>query len=175
MRNRLILLLFISIIIAIFSSGLSTATELKTPVPDISAKQWLNSQSLNWGALKGKVVMVEFWTFGCSNCKAVEPHIKSWYQKYQPEGLEIVAVHSPEFNHERNIDNVREYIKDHAITYPVAIDNDFAIWRRFSNRYWPAMYIVDKQGMIRFRFIGEGRYDEIENILQKLLAEQTPG
>ena len=175
MRNRLILLLFISITIAILSGSLSTATELKAPAPDINAERWLNSKPINWDTLKGKVVLVEFWTFGCSNCRAVEPYVKSWYQKYQPEGLEIVAVHSPEFNHERDIDNVREYVRDHAITYPVAIDNDFNIWRRFSNHYWPAMYIVDKQGVIRYRFIGEGRYNKIESILQKLLEEQAPG
>ena len=115
--------------------------------------------------------MVEFWTFECYNCKNVEPYIKTWYQKYNQKGFEIVAVHTPEFDRERDINNVRNYVKDHAITYPVAIDNDFRIWRRFSNRYWPAMYIVDKQGVIRYRFIGEGNYQKIEKAINLLLAE----
>ena len=115
--------------------------------------------------------MVEFWTFECYNCKNVEPYVKSWYKKFQSQGFEIVAVHTPEFDRERDINNVRAYIKDHAITYPVAIDNDFTIWRRFSNRYWPAMYLVDKQGNVRYRFIGEGNYSRIEKTIQALLNE----
>jgi len=115
--------------------------------------------------------MVEFWTFECYNCRNVEPYIKSWYQKYQTEGFEIIAVHTPEFDRERDVNNVRNYLKQHAISYPVAIDNDFSIWQRFSNRYWPAMYIVDKQGNLRYRFIGEGNYSKIENIIRQLIRE----
>jgi len=152
-------------------TGFSPVTELNVTAPDISSKQWINSEPLNWDKLKGKVVMVEFWTFECYNCKNVEPYIKTWYQKYNQKGFEIVAVHTPEFDRERDINNVRNYVKDHAITYPVAIDNDFRIWRRFSNRYWPAMYIVDKQGVIRYRFIGEGNYQKIEKAINLLLAE----
>ena len=171
MRNRLIFLLFFVATTFILISGFSPVTELKVKAPDISSTQWINSDPLNWEKLKGKVVIVEFWTFDCYNCKNVEPYIKTWYQKYQTKGLEIVGVHSPEFDHERDINNVQEYVKDHAITYPVAIDNDFQIWRRFSNRYWPAMYIVDKKGNVRYRFIGEGNYQKIEKAINKLLAE----
>ena len=152
-------------------TGFSPVTELKVKAPDIISNQWINSKPLDWNKLKGKVVMVEFWTFECYNCKNVEPYIKSWYQKYQNKGFEIVAVHTPEFDRERDVNNVRNYVKDHAITYPVAIDNDFHIWQRFSNRYWPAMYIVDKQGNIRYRFIGEGNYQKIEKAINKLLEE----
>ena len=171
MRNRLIFLLFFVATTFILISGFSPVTELKVKAPDISSTQWINSDPLDWEKLKGKVVIVEFWTFDCYNCKNVEPYIKTWYQKYQTKGLEIVGVHSPEFDHERDINNVQEYVKDHAITYPVAIDNDFQIWRRFSNRYWPAMYIVDKKGNVRYRFIGEGNYQKIEKAINKLLAE----
>jgi len=171
MRNRLIFLLFFLSTITILMTGFSPVAELKVKAPDISSSQWINSEPLDWSKLKGKVVMVEFWTFECYNCKNVEPYIKNWYQKYNQKGFEIVAVHTPEFDRERDINNVREYVKDHAITYPVAIDNDFKIWRRFSNRYWPAMYIADKQGNIRYRFIGEGNYQKIEKAINKLLAE----
>jgi glutathione peroxidase-family protein len=158
--------------IVILTTAFSPASELKLKAPDIHAQQWINSEPLNWDTLQGKVVMVEFWTFECYNCKNVEPYVKAWYNKFHDKGFEIVAVHSPEFERERNINNVRQYVKDHSITYPVAIDNNFTIWRRFSNRYWPAMYLVDKQGNIRYRFIGEGRYAEIESRIESLLAEQ---
>jgi thiol-disulfide isomerase/thioredoxin len=171
MRNGLFLLLFLVIFVITMRSGITPARELNAPAPAINTEQWLNSDALTWDQLKGKVVMVEFWTFGCYNCKNVEPYVKSWYKKYRSKGLEIVAVHSPEFSHERNVDNVRQYVTEHAITYPIAIDNDFRIWRRFNNRYWPAMYLVDKKGNVRHLFIGEGRYDTIERNLQDLLAE----
>lgn len=153
------------------ASGFSPVSELNAQAPDIHAEQWINSEPLNWDTLRDKVVMVEFWTFECYNCKNVEPHIKSWYEKYRQQGFEIVAVHTPEFERERDIDNVRRYVKDHGITYPVAIDNDFKIWRRFSNRYWPVMYIADKRGNIRHRFIGEGNYPQIAKTIETLLAE----
>lgn len=173
MRNRLvIILLFVAITVGL-ATGYSPVKEFNVKAPDITSRQWLNSGPLDWTALKDKVVLVEFWTFECYNCKNVEPYVKKWYDKYKTKGLEIVAVHSPEFDRERNVENVREYVKDHGITYPVAIDNDFKIWKNFSNRYWPAMYIVDKKGTVRYRFIGEGNYQQIENTLQKLLAESS--
>ena len=171
MRNRFIFLLFFIATTFILVSGFSPVTELKVKAPDISSTQWINSDPLNWEKLKGKVVMVEFWTFDCYNCKNVEPYVKTWYDKYKDKGLEIIAVHTPEFDHERKLSNVKDYIRDHGITYPVAIDNDFIIWRSYSNRYWPAMYIVDKTGTVRFRFIGEGNYKRIENTLVDLLNE----
>lgn len=153
------------------ATGFSPVSELKLPAPAIDSNSWINSEPLNWDALKGKVVLVEFWTFECYNCKNVEPYIKGWYDQFQNQDFEIVAVHSPEFDRERDINNVRQYVKGHTITYPVAIDNDFKIWRRFSNRYWPAMYLVDKQGNIRYRFIGEGNYKRIEKSIETLLSE----
>jgi len=145
MRNKLVFLLFFTLSVSMLASGFSPVSELNAQAPDIHAEQWINSEPLNWDTLRDKVVMVEFWTFECYNCKNVEPHIKSWYEKYRQQGFEIVAVHTPEFERERDIDNVRRYVKDHGITYPVAIDNDFKIWRRFSNRYWPVMYIASSE------------------------------
>ena len=139
--------------------------------PAISSKQWLNSSPLELAQLKGQVVMVEFWTYGCYNCVNVEPYIKKWYGRYKDKGFVVVAVHSPEFDHERKIQNVRSYIKRKGINYPVAIDNDFSIWKRYSNRYWPAMYLIDKQGQLRYRHIGEGAYEQTEAMIKKLLSE----
>lgn len=146
-------------------------TVVSRAAPDIVGQQWLNSTPLDLARLKGKVIMVEFWTYGCYNCVNVEPHIKKWHAKYKSRGFTVVAVHSPEFSHEREIENVRAYVKRKKIQYPVVIDNDFAIWRRYSNRYWPAMYLIDKQGQIRYRHIGEGRYKQTEQMIQTLLAE----
>lgn len=171
MQNRTIFLLFFLSTVILPASGFSPAKEMTLRAPEIESNHWINSDPLNWDALKGKVALVEFWTFECYNCKNVEPYVKTWYEKFRDKGFEVVAVHSPEFERERDVDNVRRYVKEHDITYPVAIDNDFKIWRRFSNRYWPAMYLVDKQGNIRYRYIGEGRYKEIENRIEQLLTE----
>lgn len=172
-RNRLLFILFFAAITVGMTTAYSPVKEFNVKAPELNSNQWLNSTALNWVKLKNKVVLVEFWTFDCYNCKNVEPYVKSWYEKYKNKGFEIVAVHSPEFDHERKLLNVKDYISDHKITYPVVIDNDFKIWRSYSNRYWPAMYLVDKQGIIRFRFIGEGNYQQIENTIINLLNESS--
>ena len=115
--------------------------------------------------------MVEFWTFGCYNCRNVEPYVKQWHKKFAPQGLVLIGVHSPEFDSERNLENVKRYVSEHGITYPVAIDNDFATWKSYNNRYWPAMYLIDKQGVIRYVHIGEGEYELTEKKIKALLAE----
>ena len=145
---------------------------MQKPAAEITAKTWLNTTPLSLEKLQGKVVMVEFWTYGCYNCVNVEPYVKQWYETYHDQGFEIIAVHSPEFSHERVLDNVRAYVKRKQIKYPVAIDNDFAIWKRYNNRYWPAMYLIDKQGQVRYLQIGEGRYRQTENMIKRLLAEE---
>lgn len=141
--------------------------------PDITSQTWLNSSPLHLSDLKGKVVMVEFWTFGCYNCRNVEPYVKQWYRKYGDQGLVVIGVHSPEFSYEHNLDKVQRYLKDHDIRFPVPIDNDFATWNRYGNRYWPAMYLIDKQGVIRHVRIGEGGYQETERLIQSLLQEHS--
>jgi thiol-disulfide isomerase/thioredoxin len=141
--------------------------------PDITNPTWLNSEPVHLADLKGKVVMVEFWTFGCYNCRNVEPYVKQWHEKYAHQGFVIIGVHSPEFSHEREIDNVRRYIKDHNIQFAVPIDNDFSTWNKYGNRYWPAMYLIDKRGIIRHVRIGEGGYQDTESKIQMLLAEAS--
>ncbi len=140
--------------------------------PDIANDTWLNSAPLHLSDLRGKVVMVEFWTFGCHNCRNVEPYVKQWHQKYAGRGFVVIGVHSPEFPREREIENVTRYIKEHDIQFPVPIDNDFSTWNKYGNRYWPAMYLIDKQGVIRYVRIGEGGYQETERLIQSLLGEQ---
>lgn len=144
------------------------------PAPEISAENWINSAPLTLEALRGKVVLVEFWTFACWNCKNVEPHVKGWHKKFAGRGLTIVGVHTPEFEREKVIENVRAYVEKNAIVYPVAIDNDYVIWRRFHNRYWPAFYLIDKEGRIRYTHFGEGSYAQTEAWIEKLLAEEAP-
>ena len=141
--------------------------------PDIASQTWLNSDPIHLSDLKGKVVMVEFWTFGCYNCRNVEPYVKEWNQKYAERGFVVIGVHSPEFSYEHDLDKVMRYLKEHDIRFPVPIDNDFSIWNRYGNRYWPAMYLIDKQGVIRYVRIGEGGYQETERLIQALLAEKS--
>jgi len=173
-RKNLVLLLAGFIFAATLVSSVSFAVPPKSfqmTAPEVTEKTWLNSSPLSLKKLKGQVVMVEFWTYGCYNCVNVEPYIKSWYNKYRKNGFTVVAVHSPEFSHEHKVENVQNYIKRKEIDYPVVIDNDFRIWRRYKNRYWPAMYLIDKQGQLRYRTIGEGRYEQTEAMIKKLLQE----
>lgn len=174
MRSVIYLLLMLSVI-AIFNQQTLNVSHAKSllnlPAPSFHSSQWLNTKALNNKALKGKVVLVEFWTFGCYNCRNVEPYVKDWYRKYHQQGLEVVAIHSPEFPHEARIENVKKYLLKNNINYPVAIDNDFAIWKRFNNRYWPAMYLMDKKGVLRYYHFGEGQYTVTEKMIQTLLQE----
>lgn len=139
--------------------------------PELRGERWLNSAPLQVEKLRGRVLLVEFWTFACWNCKNVEPYVKAWHAKYAADGLTVIGVHTPELAHERSLANVRAYVKERGIAYPVLVDNGFATWRAYGNRYWPAMYLVDKRGRIRHVAIGEGRYDETEAKIRELLAE----
>ncbi len=153
------------------AAPVTPAGDLGRQAPELLNETWLNAQPLHLADLKGKVVMVEFWTYGCYNCRNVEPYVKQWHKKFAPQGFVVVGVHSPEFDNERDIENVKRYVREHAITYPVAIDNDFATWKSYNNRYWPAMYLIDKQGVIRYVHVGEGEYATTEQKIQALLAE----
>jgi len=142
------------------------------PIPSLNgAVQWLNSPPLTAAGLKGKVVLVDFWTYSCINCLRVIPYVEAWAQKYRDQGLVVIGVHAPEFAFEKNVDNVKKAIADLGITYPVAIDNNYAIWRAFDNEYWPAHYFIDAQGQVRHHHFGEGDYDQSERVIQQLLAE----
>jgi len=135
------------------------------------AVAWLNSAPLDMAALRGKVVLVDFWTYSCINCIRTTPYVRAWAGKYKDQGLVVVGVHAPEFAFEKNIDNVRKAVADAAITYPVAIDNDYRIWRAFANSYWPAHYLIDADGRIRYHHFGEGNYAGTEQAIQDLLRE----
>ncbi len=135
------------------------------------ATLWLNSPPLTPESLRGKVVMVDFWTYSCINCLRALPYVESWYRKYQDHGLVVIGVHAPEFAFEKDAGNVRRAVADLKITYPVALDNDYAIWQAFNNQYWPAHYFIDAGGRIRAHHFGEGNYDESERIIRTLLTE----
>jgi len=149
--------------------------------PDISSKgempslsgavEWLNSSALSKESLKGKVVLVDFWTFDCINCQRSIPYVNEWAKKYEKDGLVVIGVHTPEYPYERVIDNVRKNVEKLGLGYPIAIDNNYAIWRAFGNQYWPAHYIIDAQGQIRYTHFGEGSYDTQEQVIQQLLDE----
>jgi cytochrome c biogenesis protein CcdA/thiol-disulfide isomerase/thioredoxin len=139
------------------------------------AVEWLNSPPLTPEQLKGKVVLVDFWTYSCINCLRSIPYVRAWADKYKDQGLVVIGVHAPEFAFEKNIGNVKQAVAKLKIDYPVAIDNDYAIWRAFNNEYWPADYFVDANGKIRHHFFGEGDYAESEKVIQQLLAEAGKG
>jgi len=139
------------------------------------ATGWLNSEPLTAAGLRGKLVLVDVWTYTCVNWLRTLPYVRAWAEKYKDKGLVVIGVHSPEFPFERDIDNVRRAAKEMRVSYPIAIDNDFAIWRAFNNQYWPALYIVDGTGRIRHHQFGEGGYVESERVIQKLLADAGAG
>ena len=140
-----------------------------------SATGWLNSQPLTPAGLRGKVVLIDVWTYTCINWLRSLPYVRAWAEKYKNQGLVVIGVHAPEFAFEKNIDNVRRAAKDMKVNYPIAIDNDFAIWRALKNEYWPALYFVDARGRIRYHHFGEGEYEQSERIIQQLLAEAGSG
>ena len=135
------------------------------------ATGWLNSPPLTAADLGGKVVLVDFWTYTCINWLRTLSYVRAWAEKYHDRGLVTVGVHTPEFPFEQDVDNVREAVRDMRIEYPVAIDSDYRVWRAFSNHYWPAVYIADAQGRIRHHQFGEGRYEECERVIQRLLRD----
>ena len=166
---------------ALMKAGLVRAASPATPalvlpvegkLPELSgATAWLNSTPLTAQSLRGKVVLIDFWTFACINCQRALPHVRAWAEKYKDQGLVVIGVHAPEFAFERKAENVKRAVADLGLAFPIAIDNDFAIWRSFSNRYWPANYFVDAQGRIRFHHFGEGEYERSEQVIRQLLDE----
>jgi len=135
------------------------------------AVEWLNSPPLTTEQLRGKVVLVDFWTFSCINCIHTVPYVRAWAEKYKDQGLVVIGVHAPEFAFERKVENVKKAIDEFKIGYPVAIDNNFEIWKAFQNSYWPAHYFIDAKGQIRYHHFGEGDYEQSEKVIQDLLAE----
>ena len=140
--------------------------------PELTNETWLNVDApLRLADLRGKVVIVEMWTFGCINCQNVMPSLKEWHARYRDQGLVIIGNHFPEFSYEADLENLKEAIARFDIRYPVAQDNDGATWRAYKNHYWPALFLIDKQGHIRYVHVGEGRYKQTEENIQALLAE----
>ncbi|SAL13137.1 redoxin domain-containing protein [Caballeronia peredens] len=132
---------------------------------------WLNSPPLTLAQLRGKVVLIDFWTFACGNCVNTLPAVKAWHRKYRDQGLVVVGVHTPEFPFERDTGNVQRAIERFGITYPVAQDNRYATWAAYDNQYWPAFYLIDKQGRVAYTHVGEGDYAQTEAAIAKLLAQ----
>jgi thiol-disulfide isomerase/thioredoxin len=159
----------------LFTAAAVTAAPLKTSVkaPEFTGiSQWLNSAPLTMEQLRGKVVLVDFWTYSCINCVNTLSHVSSWHKKYKDQGLVIVGIHTPEYAFERSTDNVKTAIKRFGIEYPVAQDNRYATWNAYSNRYWPAFYLIDKSGQIVYTHFGEGEYAETEAQIRNLLAQK---
>jgi thiol-disulfide isomerase/thioredoxin len=137
-------------------------------------KHWINSPEISsMKNLRGKVVLIDFWTFGCINCINTFPYVQKWHQTYKDQGLVVLGIHAPEFNYERKLGNVKSAVKKYGLTFPIAIDNDFKLWRAYKNRYWPAMYLIDKEGVARYMHFGEGKYQKTEAAIAQLLTENA--
>jgi thiol-disulfide isomerase/thioredoxin len=140
--------------------------------PEFAPGTWINSEPLTLTGLRGRVVLIDFWTFGCYNCRNTLPFLKRWHERYSDKGLTIVGVHSPEFDAEKKIENLRREVTSLGIRYPVITDNDYETWRGYGVEAWPTVILVDKTGHVRWSHVGEGAYDETEGAIQKLLAEK---
>ena len=142
------------------------------PAPDFTGiANWINSPPLSMQQLRGKVVLVDFWTYDCINCQHVLPYVKGWHQKYKDQGLVVVGVHTPEYGFERNLNNLKTAVQRNGITFPVAQDNRYATWTAYNNQFWPAFYLVDKKGEVVYTHFGEGDYAQTEATIRKLLAQ----
>ncbi|NUN65025.1 thioredoxin family protein [Pseudanabaena biceps] len=152
-------------------SSLEVAQSNGQKLPEFQGiSQWLNSSPLSVQDLKGNVVLIQIWTFGCINCQRTLPYITKWHEQYAAKGLKVIGVHTPEFAFERDANNVRNAMQKYGINYPVALDNEFKTWRAYSNEYWPHLYLADRQGNLRYDHIGEGAYSQTEQTIQKLLG-----
>lgn len=172
-RHRLIRLVMSLLLLGVtFGPSLATAA---SEIPALNAVRWVNSTALNADALRGKVVLVDFWEYTCINWIRTSPYVKAWNRDYGKLGLVVIGVHDPEFEFGKRPENIDRGIRDHGLTYPIAIDNSFAIWQGLDNDAWPAKYLFDAQGKLVKSWIGEGSYDEIEREIRRLLVEANPG
>ncbi len=141
-------------------------------MPELTgAVAWINSPPLTRDSLRGKVVLIDFWTYSCINCLRALPYVEAWAAKYKDAGLVVIGVHTPEFAFEKEQSNVEKAVRDLKVTYPVAVDSDYKIWQAFNNEYWPAHYFIDGKGRIRYHHFGEGEYEQSERVIQQLLKE----
>lgn len=153
------------------TTSVLTSEKAAAAAPELAPGEWINSEPLTLKGLRGRVVVVEFWTFGCYNCRNTLPSVKNWDARYRDKGLTVVGVHSPEFDEEKNVATLRREVVELGINFPVVTDNDYATWRAYEVQAWPTIFVLDKSGRIRWTHIGEGKYDETEQVIQKLLAE----
>ncbi|SAK92562.1 redoxin domain-containing protein [Caballeronia calidae] len=152
-------------------SSAATAQQSGMQAPDFAGiDNWINSAPLDLEQLRGKVVLVDFWTFDCINCAHTLPHVKDWYARYRDKGLVVVGVHTPEYAFERDIGNLKKAVAKYGIEYPVAQDNRYATWNAYNNQYWPAFYLIDQNGKIVYSHFGEGRYAQTEEAIRGLLG-----
>ncbi len=155
------------------SKQMSEQMSEQSSLPEFQGiSQWLNSEPLTVSDLKGSVVLVQFWTFACINWQRTLPYIMRWHQQYAAQGLRVIGVHAPEFAFERDISNVEAALAEHQITYPVPIDDEFATWKAYDNRFWPHLFLADREGVIQYDHIGEGAYDETQQAIRQLLARE---
>ncbi len=153
------------------SSSALTSTNSSPVAPELASGIWINSEALTLKGLRGRVVLIDFWTFGCYNCRNTLPSVKSWDARYRENGLTIIGVHTPELDAERNLENVRREVAALQIRYPVLTDNDYETWNAYKVEGWPTMFLLDKSGRVRWMHVGEGAYDQAEQTIQRLLAE----
>ena len=172
--------------LGVFHRGIAQVTGGATPIvledglvaetksaaaPELAPGEWINSEPVTLKSLRGRVVLIDFWTFGCYNCRNTLPSLRSWDTRYREKGLTIIGVHSPEFEREKKIENVRRQTAELGIRYPVVTDNEYATWNAYGVEAWPTLFVLDKTGRVRWKHVGEGAYDETERMIQKLLAE----
>jgi len=161
------------------SDSRTNAFEISNPggeseaAPEFGSGTWINSDPLTLKALRGRVVLIEFWTFGCYNCRNTLPFVKRWHEKYADKGLTVVGVHSPELDGEEKVENVRTEVASLGVKYPIVTDNDYATWKAYKVNAWPTIFILDKAGRVRWTHVGEGAYDQAEKTIQELLGEQN--
>jgi thiol-disulfide isomerase/thioredoxin len=186
-RQNLLIGIVLGIVIvgaSVYATGLTklllstfrSSTEYKSSesvtAPELASGSWINSEPLKLKDLRGRVVLIEFWTFGCYNCRNTLPFVKSWNDRYREKGLIVIGVHSPEFDEERKVENLRREVSSLGISYPVVTDNDYQTWKSYNVEAWPTTFLLDKKGRIRWMHVGEGDYDKAEQLIQKLLAEK---
>jgi thiol-disulfide isomerase/thioredoxin len=155
-----------------FGSSTEYETSKSSTAPELATGDWINSEPLKLNDLRGRVVLIEFWTFGCINCRNTLPFVKSWDDRYREKGLTVIGVHSPEFDEERKVEHLRREVSSLGIRYPVVTDNDYKTWNAYKVEAWPTVFLLDKQGRIRWMRVGEGDYDKTERLIQELLAEK---
>jgi thiol-disulfide isomerase/thioredoxin len=165
---------FTKLLLRPFLSSTEYKSSESATAPELATGDWINSEPLKLKDLRGRVVLIEFWTFGCYNCRNTLPFVKSWDDRYRGKGLNVIGVHSPEFDEERKVEHLRREVASLGIRYPVVTDNEYQTWNAYNVEAWPTTFLLDKQGRIRWRHVGEGDYDEAERLIQELLAEKEP-